>query len=96
MIYRNVAAEGLLKDLLLNQDITEGLLKEVKASNIFALILDETSDISNNISYCLGFADSSNDIREEFLKFIRCDEVVNVGICLRERQIHCQTLVWIL
>ena len=66
MIYRNVAAEGLLKDLLLNQDITEGLLKEVKASNIFALILDETSDISNNISYCLGFADSSNDIREEF------------------------------
>ena len=96
MIYRNVAAEGLLKDLLLNQDITEGLLKEVKASNIFALILDETSEISNNISYCLGFADSSNDIREEFLKFIRCDEGVNVGICLRERQIHCQTLVWIL
>ena len=95
MIYGNVVAEGLLKDPLSNQGIT-GLLKEVKASNIFALILDETSDISNNIPFCLGFADSSNYIREEFFKFIHCDEGANVGICLRERQIHCQTLVWIL
>ena len=39
------------------QVITEGLLKEVKASKIFALILDEASDISNKeqSSFCLGF-----------------------------------------
>ena len=37
--------------------ITEGLLKEVKASKIFALILDEASDISSKeqLSFCLGF-----------------------------------------
>ena len=60
------------------QVITEGLLKEVKASKIFALILDEASDISNKeqLSFCLRFVDSNNDIREEFLKFIHCDEGV--------------------
>ena len=60
------------------QVITEGLLKEVKASKISALILDEASDISNKeqLSFCLRFVDSNNDIREEFLKFIHCDEGV--------------------
>ena len=60
------------------QVITEGLLKEVKAIKIFALIFDGASDISNKeqLSFCLRFADSINDIREEFLKFIHCDEGV--------------------
>ena len=60
------------------QVITEGLLKEVKASKISALILDEASDTSNKeqLSFCLRFVDSNNDIREEFLKFIHCDEGV--------------------
>ena len=37
------------------QVITEGILKEVKASKIFALILDHASDISNKeqLSLCL-------------------------------------------
>ena len=54
------------------------LLKEVKASKIFALILDEASDISNKaqLSFCLKFVNSNNDIKEEFLKFIHCDEGV--------------------
>ena len=58
------------------QVVTEGLLKEVKAIKIFALIVDEASDISNKeqLSFCLRFVDSNNDIREEFLKFIHCDK----------------------
>ena len=60
------------------QVITEGLLKEVKAIKIFALIFDGASDISNKeqLSFCLRFVDSNNDIREKFLKFIHCDEGV--------------------
>ena len=60
------------------QVVTEGLLKELKAIKIFALILDEALDISNKeqLSFCLRFVDSNNDIREEFLKFIHCDKGV--------------------
>ena len=56
----------------------EGLLKEVKASKIFPLILDDVSDILNKeqLSFCFRFVDSNNDIREEFLKFIHCDKSV--------------------
>ena len=50
----------------------------MKAGKIFALILDEASDISNKgqLSFCLKFLNSNNDIKEEFLKFIHCDECV--------------------
>ena len=50
----------------------------MKASKCFALTLDEASYISNKeqLSFCLRFVDSNNDIREEFLKFIHCDEGV--------------------
>ena len=50
----------------------------MKASKCFALILDEASYISNKeqLSFCFRFVDSNNDIREEFLKFIHCDEGV--------------------
>ena len=60
------------------QVITEGLLKEVRASKILALILDEASDKSNKeqLSFSLRFVDNDNEIREEFLKFIHCDEGV--------------------
>ena len=60
------------------QVFTEGLLKKVKDSKIFVLIFDEASDILNKeqLSFCLRFVDSNNDIREEFLKFIHCDKGV--------------------
>ena len=63
------------------QVITVDLLKEMKVSKIFALILDEASDISNKeqLSFCLRFSDSNNDIREEFLKFIHCDKGATGG-----------------
>ena len=50
----------------------------MKASKCFALILDQASYISNKeqLSFCFRFVDSNNDIREEFLKFIHCDEGV--------------------
>ena len=50
----------------------------MKTSKIFALILVEASDISSKeqLSFCLRSVDSNNDIREEFLKFIHCDEGV--------------------
>ena len=53
----------------------------MKASKVFALILDEASDISNKeqLSFFLRFADSNNDIREEFLKFIHCDKGATGG-----------------
>ena len=73
-------SESTQNDLLkcCYQVITEGLLKEVKASKISALILDEASDISNKeqLSFCLRFVDSSNDIREEF--FINSFTVMRV------------------
>ena len=51
----------------------EDLLKEVKANKLFALVLDEASDISNKeqLSFCLRIVDSNNDIREEFLNSLR-------------------------
>ena len=54
----------------------EGLLKQVEASKTFAPILDEVSDTSNTeqLSFCLRFVDSNDDLREEFLKFIHCNE----------------------
>ena len=44
--------------------ITEGILKEVKALTIFALILDEASDVSNKVQLSFGwrFVDSNNDL----------------------------------
>ena len=50
----------------------------MKASKIFVLILDEASNISNKeqLSFYLRFVDSSNDTREEYLKFSHCDEGV--------------------
>ena len=50
----------------------------MKPSTIFVLIFDEASDISSKVllSFCLRFVNSNNDIREEFLKFIECDEGV--------------------
>ena len=58
--------------------VISGLLKEVKASKIFALILDEASDISNKeqLSFCLRFVDSKDETREDFLKFIHCGDGV--------------------
>ena len=55
-------------------------MKEVKAIKIFALILDEASDISSKeqLSFRLRFVDSSSEIRKEFYKFIHCEEWVTV------------------
>ena len=59
------------------QVITNCLLKEVKASKIFTLILMKLQTYQiKSISFFLRFVDNSNDIREEFLKFIHCDEGV--------------------
>ena len=58
------------------QIVAEGLLTEVKASKIITLILEEASEISHKLSFCLRFVDSNNDIREEFHKFIYYDEGV--------------------
>ena len=50
----------------------------MEASKTFAPIPDEVSDTSNmeQLSFCWRFADSNNDIRKEFLKFIHCNEGV--------------------
>ena len=50
----------------------------MKASKIVTLILNEASEISHKeqLSFCLRFVDSNNDIREEFHKFIYYDEGV--------------------
>ena len=79
------------------QVLTEGLLKEVKASKIFAQTLDEGSDISNKeqLSFCLRFVESSNNIKESFLKSIHYDEGV-AGRYLFEAMTNTLNLVWIL
>ncbi|XP_046853058.1 52 kDa repressor of the inhibitor of the protein kinase-like [Xenia sp. Carnegie-2017] len=58
------------------QFITEQLLVEVKKSKFYALIADETCDISNKeqMSLVLRFVDEEFNIREEFFRFIHCSE----------------------
>ncbi|XP_046862976.1 52 kDa repressor of the inhibitor of the protein kinase-like [Xenia sp. Carnegie-2017] len=58
------------------QFFTELLLVEVKKSTFYALIADETCDISNEeqMSLVLRFVDEEFNIREEFFRFIHCSE----------------------
>ncbi|XP_046851139.1 52 kDa repressor of the inhibitor of the protein kinase-like [Xenia sp. Carnegie-2017] len=58
------------------QFITEQLLVDVKKSTFYALIADETCDISNKeqMSLVLRFVDEELNIREEFFRFIHCSE----------------------
>ncbi|XP_046862960.1 52 kDa repressor of the inhibitor of the protein kinase-like [Xenia sp. Carnegie-2017] len=58
------------------QFFTEQLLVEVKKSTFYALIADETCDISNKeqMSLVLRFVDEEFNIREEFFRFIHCSE----------------------
>ena len=58
--------------------MTENILKEIKKAVFYALILDEARDVSNRcqLSFCIRFVDESFEVREEFLKFVSCDEGV--------------------
>lgn len=51
------------------------LLKEIKTSCYYILILDKATNVSNKeqLSFWLSFTDMVDDIRGEFLKFIFCD-----------------------
>ena len=70
----------------------------MKASKIFALILNEALDISNKeqLSFCLRLVDNNNDIRETFLKFTGCHKFVTGRDLSEAVTKHCKNLVWIL
>lgn len=57
---------------------TDLFVSEIKANKFFSLILDEATDVSNKaqLSFCLRFVDANGDVREEFLKFVHCEDGV--------------------
>ena len=56
--------------------ITQKLAMRIKESGFFSVIADETTDISNKQQLALVIRYSSNDIREDFMKFIHCEDGV--------------------
>ena len=59
--------------------IKDILVKEIKENRFFSVLADEASDCSNQeqLSLVIRFVDGSSEIREEFLRFLRCD----LGLC---------------
>ena len=58
--------------------ITQKLAMRIMESGFFSIIADEATDISNKqqLALVIRYLDSSNDIREDFMKFIHCDDGV--------------------
>ena len=58
------------------QIITDEIIFEVKKNKFFSIIADEARDCSNKeqMSLVLRFVDSNCDIREDFIRFVHCDE----------------------
>lgn len=67
---------------IVGEQIRENILKEVKSARYFAVLADEVTDTSNweQMSLVLRFVDSQQDIREEFLAFVPCEEVSGEGL----------------
>ena len=65
------------------KQILDGLIDNCKRSVIYALIADESTDVTNNeeISICIRFVDRKEDgkhlISEEFLTFVHADKGSN-------------------
>ena len=56
--------------------ITDSIISEVKQSKYFSILADEAADCSNKeqMSLVLRYVDEKNNIREDFVQFIHCDE----------------------
>ena len=58
--------------------ITDKIVGEIKAAKFFTILADEAVDVSGKeqLALVIRFVDEAGIIREEFLKFILCDEGV--------------------
>ncbi|XP_057295877.1 52 kDa repressor of the inhibitor of the protein kinase-like [Hydractinia symbiolongicarpus] len=56
--------------------ISDTIVNEIKRNKFFSIIADEAADCSNKeqMSLVLRFVDSSCDIREDFIRYIYCEE----------------------
>ena len=66
------------------QYITDKIVGDVTKARFYSILADEASDISNKeqLSLVIRFVDESNEIREEFLKFVECSEGLSgEGLC---------------
>ena len=64
---------------LCGEGISDSIITEVKNSKFYTIIADEAADCSNKeqMSLVLRFLDKDNNIREDCLKFIHCQEGLN-------------------
>lgn len=57
-------------------EISETILSEVRKNKFFTIIADEACDSSTKeqMALILRFVDSENNIREDFIRFVHCQE----------------------
>ena len=58
------------------QEITETILKKVRANKFFSILADEACDVSTKeqMAIILRYVDTECNIREEFVRFVHCSE----------------------
>ena len=61
--------------------ISDEISNEIQNAKFFSILADEASDVSNveQMALVLRYVDSVSKIREDFLRFVVCDE----GLCGR-------------
>ena len=62
---------------IIGYDILQAeLIEEIKEAKFFSILADEVeSHKVEQLPICIRFVDKSNDIREEFLEFSRCEQI---------------------
>ena len=60
--------------------IVNNLSQEIRDSKYFSIMSDEAADISNkqNLSVVIRFLDSTKTVREEFVGFCLCEDILYV------------------
>ena len=58
------------------EEVTNKIIKEVKASKFYSILADEVTDCSNKeqMPLVLRYVDKEGEIQERFIKFIHCDK----------------------
>ena len=76
--YRSETIQNKIIDCC-GHHIRQIIINEVKEVTYFSVLADEAQDVSNKqqMPLVLQFVDKNGNIREEFIKFILCDEDVS-------------------
>ena len=72
------------------QAITDKIVKEIKAAKFYSVLADEAFDKSGKeqMSVVIRFVDKECNIREDFLRFVHCDDGVS-GEALADKMLSC-------